>query len=65
MKVLIEIRGGVLCAVTTDGQDLDIQLKDWDNTEDPVLPFEPEIVSAGEIDALIEDYSKTDDAPVP
>jgi hypothetical protein len=65
MKILIEVQGGMLSAVTTDGEQVEVVLKDWDNTGDPALPFEAEVIPTEDLDTLIEGYSQPDDTPEP
>jgi hypothetical protein len=65
MKVFIEIEGGMLVDVTTDIPGVEFVLKDWDNDQDPAIPYEPKIVSAAEVQALITKNQPSQIAVVP
>ena len=57
MKILLEMRGGSLDAVTADGKELEVLLRDWDNERDPVLSVPFTVVSNADMYNMIDRYS--------
>lgn len=63
MKVLIQIEGGMLSAVTADGEGVEVFLKDHDNGDDPSHPVDVEVLQSDDLQALIlEGADPEDDA---
>lgn len=61
MKVLIQIEGGMLSAVTADGEGVEIFLKDHDNGDEPAHPVEVELLQSEDLQSLILEGSDPDD----